>query len=70
MTEQRWKCLHIRKRKYTEFHVSNFWSRQLVPEPFGETSIFLVPWDLTFKDILFTKLQKSNYTQNFQTLSE
>ena len=64
------ECLHIRKQKYTEFHVSNFRSRQFVLEPVGETSIFLVPWDLTFKDILFTKPQTSNYTQNFQTLSE
>ena len=27
-TQQNWKCLHICNRQYTEFHISNFWSRQ------------------------------------------
>ena len=27
-TQQNWKCLHIRNRQYTEFHISNFWSRR------------------------------------------
>ena len=26
-TQQNWKCLHIRNRQDTEFHISNFWSR-------------------------------------------
>ena len=26
-TQQNWKCLHIRSHQYTEFRVSNFWSR-------------------------------------------
>ena len=27
-TQQNWKCLHICNRQYTEFHISNFWSRR------------------------------------------
>ena len=27
-TQQNWKCLHIRDRQYTEFHIPNFWSRR------------------------------------------
>ena len=27
-TQQNWKCLHIRNRHYSEFHISNFWSRR------------------------------------------
>ena len=26
-TQQNWKCLHLCNRQYTEFHISNFWSR-------------------------------------------
>ena len=28
LTQQNWKCLHIPNRQYTEFHISNFWSRR------------------------------------------
>ena len=27
-TQQNWKRLHICNRQYTEFHISNFWSRR------------------------------------------
>ena len=27
-TQKNWKCLHIRNRQYTKFHISNFWSRR------------------------------------------
>ena len=54
-TQQNWECLHIGNRQYTEFHISNFWSRQSLGK---KTSIFLVHWDLTFKQILITKPKK------------
>ena len=38
-TQQNWKCLHIRNRQYTEFHVSNFWSRRSL----GRKSRFFSP---------------------------
>ena len=28
LTQQNWKCLHIRHRQYTKVHISNFWSRR------------------------------------------
>ena len=35
-TQQNWKCLHICNLQYTEFHISNFWSRRsLERKPLG-----------------------------------
>ena len=59
-TQQNWKCLHIRNRQNTEFHISNFWSRRF----FGENLDFLVSCDLTFKEIQITKPKKSSSTQS------
>ena len=28
LTQQNWKCLHVRNWQYTEFHIPNFGSRQ------------------------------------------
>ena len=36
--QQNWKCLHIRNRQYTEFHISNFWSRRSLKENFDFSS--------------------------------
>ena len=38
---------------------SNFWSRRSLGRKRNQ---FLVPWDLTSKDILITRLQESNST--------
>ena len=29
-TKHYWKCLRVRNRQYTEFHISNFWSRRFL----------------------------------------
>ena len=53
-TQENWQCLRIRNLQYTEFHISNFWSRRSL----GENVDILVRWDLTFKQILITKPKK------------
>ena len=60
-TQQNCKCLHIRDRQYTEFYISNFWSRGSLGK---QPQFFLVRWDLTFKQILVTKPKKSSSAQS------
>ena len=60
LTQQNWKRLHIRQGQYTEFHISNFWSRQSVERK----RRFLVLWDLKFKEILTMKPPKPTSTQS------
>ena len=54
-TQQNWKCSHIRNRQYTEFHMSNFWSRRSLGK---KTSIFLVCWDFAVQTNSDHKTQK------------
>ena len=58
-TQQNWKCLRIRNRQYTEFHISIFG----IVGPFEENLDFLVRWDLTSKQILIAKPKKSSSNQ-------
>ena len=60
LTQQGWKCLPICNRQYTEFHISNFEIVSLLAENLD----FSVPWDLSMKEILITKSQKSSSTQS------
>ena len=60
-TQQNWKCLHIRNRQYRKLHISNFWSRRSLGR---KPQFLLVRGDLTFKQILITKPQKSGSTQS------
>ena len=69
LTQQNWKHLHIRNRQYTEFHISNFWSRPVVG-PLGEKLNFS-PLGFHIETILIKKPQsQAPPSQSFKTISQ
>ena len=67
-TQQNWKCLHIRNRQYTKFHISNIWSRR----PLGENLDFSSPlgFDVQTNSDHKTQKLKLYSVSAFKTLSE
>ena len=66
LTQKNWGCLHIRNRQYTEFDISNFWSRRSL----GRKPRFFSPFGFDVQTNSDHKTQKSSSTQSFKTLSE
>ena len=67
-TQQNWKCLHIRNRQYTEFHISIFGA----VGPLAENLDFFSPLGFDVQTNSDHKTQKNQalLNQSFKTPSE